>query len=463
MTKTTNTLRTQKVRRRSAGGKPARGWELQRAGRKIRRADVRKLRMGRTDAKLTTVGGLVSFNAFAREQGLPGELRRRFGHLKTGGSVVYPIGAQMQLLIDASVAGAQRVFDLEMLAADPLFVHLAGGSMPSIDILYDDLRRFDEQALEDLEELVANHGAAPLREHRLPELFLDIDTTVTPLFGEQEGARPGPNPRYHGRPSYHPIVARVAQSGTIIGARLRPGDTGLGELDVEDVEQWLDRVRGAVGSATLVTVRIDAGGDCAAILRAIDNRGAWFLVKMKQTPNLVGAVWATKSWKTVERDAMGNPTRQVAEIAFERTGWPPGEWRVFAVRTNVRHSGNQSCLWEDLDFSVHVFATNDRAHDADELAHRYDDRAGIEPVIGELKGGFGIGKVSTDCFSANEAAFLLKVLAFNLLRRWVQARHRDVASWRTPWLRRLCVQVPGRLLRSGGRWELRLAPRPMLA
>ena len=75
----------------------------------------------------------------------------------------------------------------------------------------------------------------------------------------------------------------------------------------------------------------------------------------------------------------------------------------------------------------------------------------------------GIGKVSTDCFDANEAAFLLKVLAFNLLRRWVQARHRAFAPWRTTWIRRICVQIPGRLLRSGGRWELRLAPRPMLS
>jgi hypothetical protein len=462
MTKTTNTPRTRKVRRRSAGGKPARGWELQKAGRKIRRADVRKLRIGGADSRLTSVGGLVSFNAFVREQGLPGLLRRRFGHLKQGAGVVYPMGAQMQLLLDVAVAGGQRVFDLEMLAADPLFVHLAGGSVPSIDILYDDLRRFDPQALENLEEVVSNHGAAPLRELRPSEVFLDIDTTVTPLFGEQEGALPGPNPRYHGRPSYHPILAHIAQTGTIVGARLRPGDTGLGELDVEDIEQWLDRTRAASGESALLTVRIDAGGDCAAILRAVDDKGAWFLVKMKQTPNLVGAVWATTGWKTVEYDAFGQPTRQVAEIDFAREGWPPGRWRVFAVRTNERRSGNQSCLWKDLDFSVHVFATNDFAHDANELARRYDDRAGIETVIGELKGGFGIGKVSTDCFSANEAAFLLKVLAFNLLRRWVQARHRAIASWRTPWLRRVCVMVPGRLLRSGGRWELRLAPRPML-
>jgi hypothetical protein len=423
---------------------------------------VRRLRIGRNDARLTTVGGLVSFNAFVRDQGVHRELCRRFGHLKKGRGVVYPMGSQLQLLMDASVAGAHRVFDMEMLAADPLFVHLAGGSVPSVDILYDDLRRFGAQELEDLEELLADHGVAPLRARRFDEVFMDIDTTVLPLFGEQDGARHGPNPRYFGRPSYHPILARVAQTGTIVGARLRPGDTALGALDVEDVEQWLDRTRAAVGPRTMVTARIDAGGDCTALLRAIDGRGAWFLVKMKQTANLVSAVWATKRWITVERDALGEPTRQVAEIDFQRDDWPPGKWRVFAMRTNERHSGTQSCLWNDLDFSVHVYATNDHVHDADELARRYDDRAGIETVIGELKGGFGIGKVSTDCFDANEAAFLIKVLAFNLLRRWVQANHRALTSWRTPWIRRVCVLVPGRLLRAGGRWELRLAPRPML-
>jgi hypothetical protein len=463
MTKTTSTPRTRKVRRRSAGGKPARGWDLQRAGRRIRRADVRKLRIGETDARLTSVGGLVSFNAFVSELGLARELRRRFGHLKKGAGVVYPMGAQMQLLLDASVAGAQRVFDLEMLAADPLFVHLAGGSVPSIDVLYDDLRRFDAHTLEDLEALLADHGVAPLRGRRLDEVFLDVDTTVTPLFGEQEGARPGPNPRYHGRPAYHPILARVAQTGTVVGARLRPGDTGLGEPDVEDIVTSIDRVRDAVGPRTIITVRIDAGGDCEPIMRGIHERGAWFLTKLKQTPNLISAVWTTRDWEAVDHDALGKPTREVAEINFQRADWPPGKWRVFAVRTNERLSGRQTCLWEGSDMSVSVYATNDWVHDADELGRRYDDRAGIETVIAELKGGFGIGKASTECFDANEAAFLLKVLAFNLLRRWVQARHHPLASWRTPWLRRVCVQVPGRLLRSGGRWELRLAPRPMLA
>ena len=387
----------------------------------------------------------MSFNAFTREHGLHRELRRRFDRLKRGRGVVYPMAAQIQLLLDAWMAGAQRVLDIEMLAADPLFVHLAGGSVPSIDVLYDDLRRFDPQALEDLEEVMAEQGTALLRDRRWPEVFIDVDTTVMPVFGAQEGALPGPNPRYDGRPSYHPILAHIAQTGTILGARLRPGDTTLGERDVEDIEQWLDRARAAVGPRPLITVRIDAGGDCASLMHAIDRKGAWFLIKLKWTPNLVGAVWGTKTWKTVERDAFGKPTRQVAEIPFVRDGWSP-QWRAFAVRTTERRSGHQTGLWEDLDYSVHFYVTNDLVHDADDLALRYDQRAAIEPLIAELKGGFAMGKVSTDTFDANEAAFLLKVLAFNRnpsTNDVVMGRHRDFAGrWRD-------VRAQRRIRRAG--------------
>ncbi len=97
------------------------------------------------------------------------------------------------------------------------------------------------------------------------------------------------------------------------------------------------------------------------------------------------------------------------------------QWIIDITPAPERPWPDAYCLWKDLDFSVHVFVTNDRVHDADDLARRYDDRAGIEPVIGELKGAFGIGKASTDCFAANEAAFLLKVLAFNSIRPGIQA------------------------------------------
>jgi hypothetical protein len=308
---------------------------------------------------------------------------------------------------------------------------------------------------------MAEHGTRPLSAGRRGELTIDVDTTVMPLFGEQEGAVPGPNPRYHGRPSYHPILARIAETDTLVGARLRWGDTSLGSKDVEDVEQWISRAHQAAPKAIL-TVRIDAGGDCAALLSAIDGASAYFVVKMKQTPNLVGAVAAATTWRTVERDASGEPTRQVAEIDFRREDWPDKKWRVFALRERDRESGKQVQLWDHLDYSVHVYVTNDFTRDLDTLARLYDDRAAIEPLIAELKNGFGIGKVSTSDFQANEAAFLIKLLAYNLMRRWAMQTCKAVTHWRASWIRRAAVCVPARLLRSSGRWELRLAPRPLL-
>jgi hypothetical protein len=453
---------TEKVRRERLGSKRAPGWEWQDAGRRVKRAKVSEMRIGAPDATLSGVGGLVSFNAFTQREGLGRRLREDYGHLKTGTQVVYPMHTQMQLLVDASVVGARRVFDFEHLATDPLFAHLAGGAVPSIDVLYDDLRRFGPEELESLEDLMAEHGTRPLGDDRRGELTIDVDTTVMPLFGEQEGAVPGPNPRYPGRASYHPILARIAETDTLVGARLRWGDTSLGSTDVEDVEQWIARVHAAAPKA-VVTMRIDAGGDCAALLSAVDGASAYFLVKMKQTSNLVSAVAATTAWRTVDRDACDEPIRQVAEIDFRREDWPPDKkWRVFALRERDRESGKQVQLWEHLDYSVHVYVTNDFTRDLDTLARLYDDRAAIEPLIAELKNGFGIGKVSTSDFQANEAAFLLKLLAYNLMRRWAMQTCKAVAHWRATWIRRAAVCIPARLLRSGGRWELRLAPRPML-
>jgi len=458
---------TQKVRREAAGSKRPDGHRLQRQGRRVRRSDGGRLRLGAPDERLTGYGGLAAFDAFVRELGLPKELRQRFGELKRGPGVVYPMASQLRLFVDMAVCGAKRVFDLEGLAGDALFCHLSGGHVPSVDVLYDDLRRFDAQALESLEELVSEHGTALAKERKLKEVHVDLDTTVEPLFGTHEGAHPGHNPRYRGRPSYHPLLMRIAETDTVLCARLRPGDTGLGEADIEDVRMGIERVRAALGPDALVTVRVDAGGDCAALMKAIDEAGAFFLIKAKQTPNLLSAVMRVTRWTTLDVDAFGKPTTQVAEVPFRRDDWPEGKgaYRVLAVRTTERKSGKQTCLWEGLDHSVHLLITNDRVHDTEHLARDYDARAGIETLIAELKGGYGIGKVPTSDFEANEALFLLKLLALNLMRRFVQSRAKDLGHalrWRIDWLRRVLITMPGRLLRTGGRWLLRLAPRPML-
>jgi len=298
---------------------------------------------------------------FLRSLGLDAALRTSFERLKDSPSVVYPMAAQMRLLMDLFVVGEARLFGLEARACDPLFVHLAGGVLPSLDTVYRDVQRFDDEALGELEARMAAQGLAPLKGRRWARVHLDVDTTVEPLAGDSiEGAKLGHNPRFRGRPSYHPVLARIAETDTVVGALLRPGDTSFGTAEAPLVEAWVKRVRKEVGPPTLLYVRIDAAGDCTAVLHAIDEQNSLFLVKARIEPKLASAVARCTAWKTVDRDAFDHPTRQVAEVGFVRGEWAARgkRWRVIAVRSRDRDSGKQLFLWPELELTVQVFLTN---------------------------------------------------------------------------------------------------------
>ena len=458
---TTDATSIHKVRRDARGGKHGDGWRTR--FKRVRRADPTRIHRGRPDATLTGVGGLASFAVFCRQKGVDAEMQRLFYRLKDGRLVVYPMETQLRLLLDANVAGESRVFGLESLAPDPLFVRLAGGVVPSIDTVYRDLGRFDEGALRDLEAMMFDQGIASVRKLRSEHVHLDIDTTVEVAFGTQQGALPGPNPRYHGRPSYHPMLAYCAEAGVCVGALLRPGNTSISEEDAPSIMYWLRRFRARIGHHVLVTARIDAAGDCASLLGALHDGGARFITKAKWGFDLreaIRAVAASK-WRTVDRDAFGRPTRQVAEVSFARTAWKElgHPFRVVAVRSNERDTITQLPLWADLDFTVQVYITNDWLTDANAIAWEYNGRAEVEPAIAELKYGWGIGKIPSQLFVANHALFLLKLLAHNLMRRFVRWAAPDLARWRVPWLRRALINIPGRLIRSGRCWSLRVPPR----
>jgi len=44
-------------------------------------------------------------------------------------------------------------------------------------------------------------------------------------YGHQEGSLKGYNPRKHGRPSHHPLLAMLAEAKVVVHAWLRSGNT----------------------------------------------------------------------------------------------------------------------------------------------------------------------------------------------------------------------------------------------
>lgn len=456
---------THKVRRDLLGGKRGDGHKRRQP---VRRPHPKRIRIGRPDPSLTSVAGLVMFGVFLQGLGIDQELTELFGKLKSPDSV-YSMGAQLRMLLDLFMVGEHRVFGMEGLAADALFVRLAGGVLSSLDTVYRDLSRFDTAMAARLERMMVEQGLAEVRGtlKRAKVVHLDVDTTVEPLFcevGEIEGAELGPNSKYRGRPSYHPVLARIAETDTCVGALLRPGDTTFGGAEAPLIESWIDRVRDVIGRNGLIYVRVDAAGDCTEVMSAIAKKGCFFLTRPRLTRDLLGAIAAHTKWRTVDRDADNRPSRQVATINFAREEWRKNSLavRVVVVRSRDLDTGRRIYLWPDNDYTVQVYLTNDIYSAEEDLAPRYDKRAGMEPLIAEFKSAWGIGKVSSANFEANHATLLLKLLAHNLLRRYVNRHMPKLRTWRAAWIRRVAIVVPGRLVRSGRVITMHMAPRPVL-
>lgn len=438
--------------------------------RRAKRLSPTKIRAGSSDHSLTRFGGMLDFDQFVLRLGL----HRAFSacnRCKESPGVVYPLDFTLHMHFDMFALGFLRTFDIEALGADGLLPALWGHRVPSVDTLYRDPRRLDEEALGVLHAEMQRmtilrchvlHNEAKQNNLGLV-LHLDIDTTVTPIDAESvEGAKPGPNPKYHGRPSYHPILIRVQECGMVLAAKLREGDTGFGNDDVPFVLQAIQALRNALGPDVILRVRMDAAGDCIALLKQLDDAGVFFVVKGRIDPGMKLDITSSVDWIVSDEQADGVATQWVGEVPVTRAVWTAAEkrFRLLALRKRGEKSGR--LLWPEygLEDVVQLFVSNDSEQIPEDVSYVYNGRAGIEPMIAEWKNDWGLGLVSSRVFGANHALLLLKLLAFNALELYARQELPGSSPWRSKWKRRALLLRAGRLIKGPGRTlELRLAPR----
>src|SRR6266478_6281771 len=131
-------------------------------------------------------------------------------------------------LIYPIVLGLERLESASFLRPDETFQYLTG--LPS----YPDpqsLRRFLLQAPPEFRAQLHRFNNRLLQRFiHLPEhrsrLILDLDSTVVTVFGHQEGAAVGYNPRYRGKRSYDPLLCLEANSSFLWDVELRRGNLG---------------------------------------------------------------------------------------------------------------------------------------------------------------------------------------------------------------------------------------------
>ena len=197
-------------------------------------------------------------------------------------------------LLLSVLAGQRRYAHIDALRADTLAPTLLGvGKLVSEDSARRAFKHVDEEACQDWLERHLKRSYEELLEE---DWILDVDATVKPLYGRQEGARLGYNPAKPGRPShvYHSYMA--ANIRLLLGVEVQPGHQTAPSYAPPRLGAFLDERKPDRQPKLL---RGDAHGGTEQAMLGAEQRGLDYLFRLRQTTGvkrLIARLFASDDW-----------------------------------------------------------------------------------------------------------------------------------------------------------------------
>jgi len=302
----------------------------------------------------------------------------------------YSVSQMLLALVYPIVLGLDRIETAALLRSDGTFQYLTGlQSFPDPQTL----RRFLLNAPTHLrEQLHRTNDRLLQRFIHMPEqrsrLIFDLDSTVLTVFGHQEGAEVGYNPRYRGKRSYDPLLCLEANSSFLWDVELRHGDAGT----------WAGReellaccFHSAPSDIRELRVRADAGFGYGPVLEMLEARPAQYAVVGRMTPSLKRAL------RGLRYEPM-NPRWEIADFEHRSHHWPHAR-RCIVARRKIEEPEPQPTLFTLERYAYRAWHTTLPLTPAG-VWHFYDGRAGMERRIREIREDFALPKIPTHTFAA---------------------------------------------------------------
>jgi Transposase DDE domain group 1 len=392
-----------------------------------------------TQRAVTPFGGMVVFVEYLQRIDLVGQIRRHMPIRWRSHNQIDPAATLIAFLM-AVLVGARRFAHANWLRGDRALHALLGiRRFPTDDTIRNLFGRF---GMGEVHQLYSRLSEWQMK--RLPKraegYSLDLDSTVFERYGEQEGSLKGYNPRKHGRPSHHPLLAVLAEAHFLLHGWLRSGNCGPARGVVEFLKEalalWQQR-------QTIRVVRADSGFFDDELLSFLEEQRLPYIVVARMTKWVQMAAQRVAQWQEVDENyALG-------EFRLRLWGWKM-ERRFIVLRERVRESRHSvgRKLLDVPGYTFRVFVTS-QTQAAEELWRDYNRRADVENRIAELKHDLGADGFCLQKFFATEAAFCSVLLVFNLLAEFQRAA--GLPGYREPATLRTQVLTCGAILGRAGR------------
>jgi hypothetical protein len=273
---------------------------------------------------------------------------------------------------------------------------------------------------------------------------LDIDTTVKPLYGHQQAAKPGYNPTKPGRPSHAYHSSFIATLRIVLDVEVQAGNQTASSYAQPELWNFLDGLPEASRPAFL-------RGDCAwgteRAMEGAEQREIAYLFKLKQTANvkkLIDRMFGKPEWVDAGQGWQG------LESELQLSGWtkkrrvvllrrPLREKDAAATAEKERKAAKQLSLdlpeatWKGARYEYAVLVTSMR-DEVRAIAQLYRDRGDSENNFDELKNQWAWSGFTTQDRKRCQIMARLTALIYNwwtiFMRLGIPEKHAEAITSR---------------------------------
>ncbi len=273
------------------------------------------------------------------------------------------------------------------------------------------------------------------------KILLDFDATDDPTHGEQEGSY------YHGyyeQHMYHPLLVFDGESGHLITALLRAGNTHASRAAVAILERIVAHLRRRWPEVE-IELRADAGFAVPALYEYCEKEGIDYTVGLITNPRLEALAESLLDEAKERYEAEGQKVRLFSEDAYQAGSWECERRVVYKAEATEQGTNTR-------------FVVTNRSDGPKELYEWYVRRGESENWIKDFKLHLKADRLSCHRFIANQFRLLLHAAAYWLMdtlrRRLLEG---GVRRMQLDTLRLLLIKIGGRVRQLLTKVRLHLA------
>ncbi len=229
-------------------------------------------------------------------------------------------------IILASFSGVNRIIKIANFTSDSLVMALLGLKKNlNKDVISTRLKELGQRGAYLIHEFNLGLMKKWLKLNKLTEITFDADSTVTTVYGNQEGAAKGYNNHKKGAKSYHPILIFVSELKLVVNSWFRTGSAYTSNGICELIKQTTAIVPSNIKKKFF---RADSGFFSGKLFDLLESLGWTYLVKvnLKNLRKLL----ETQKWHLLSND----PNISICEFSYKGNGWNKSR-KLRAIRTIV--------------------------------------------------------------------------------------------------------------------------------